>query len=355
MHEKERVTSARKTWRYPLLLSLSAGLSAAWGMTASTAAAQSPAGNPPAGASAPKPAAAPSTPAPAASAPKAKRKLPMRACPANVPEELNPPPDVTLETVLPATGVQSYACTIDKPGEAPDWGPKGPHAMLGEPNNLMGIHFGGPSWQAMDGSLVKGTKVSSAGAPDKSAIAWLLLSGAATGEGIFGKITHIQRMDTVGGKPPQGGCDPSHVDTRVLVPYRTNYYFYRESEPGEKVRQCRGTPKQASGEKTGDKAGGNKAGGNKAGGDKPKAVSTNAAGPVGEKPVSKPAPEKAARSTSQKSPSEKSTSDKSPSEKSAPEKSSSENSASAKSGTAKSTETASPKKTGEKSGGAKSE
>ncbi|MEY2935784.1 MAG: hypothetical protein RL033_6533 [Pseudomonadota bacterium] len=313
MHEKERATSASKTWRYPLLLGLSTGLNAALGMTASTAAAQAPAAG---AASAPKPAAAStgaastgvaatSTPAASsnagsATAGKAKRKLPMRACPAHVPEELNPPPDVTLETVLPATGVQSYACTIEKPGDAPDWGPKGPHAMLGEPNNLMGIHFGGPTWQAMDGSLVKGTKVSSAGAPDKSAIAWLLLSGAATGEGIFGKITHIQRMDTVGGKPPQGGCDASHLDTRVLIPYRTNYYFYRESEPGEKVRQCRGTAKQATGEKAGDKAGGEKAGGEKP---KEKAVSTKAAGPVGEKPVSKPAPEKASpkKATGEKS------------------------------------------------------
>jgi len=168
-----------------------------------------------------------------------KRKAHLRACPAHIPAELNPPADTTLELVLPANGVQSYACSVDKPGEAPDWQPKGPHAVLGEANSVVGIHFGGPSWQGLDGSTVKGTKIASAPSPDKSAVTWLLLSGAATGEGAFGKITHIQRLDTVGGKPPTAGCDASHLDTRVLVPYRSYYYFYRLAEAGEKVQQCR--------------------------------------------------------------------------------------------------------------------
>jgi len=198
-----------------------------------------------------KPAASPAAPAaatPAAAAKAApKHKAHLRACPPHIPEELNPPADTTLELVLPANGVQSYACGVDKPGEAPDWQPKGPHANLGEGNNLVGIHFGGPSWQGLDGSTVKGTKVASAPSPDKSAVTWLLLSGVATGEGVFGKITHIQRLETVGGKPPTTGCDASHLDTKVLVPYRAYYYFYRLSEPGEKVQQCHSAPgKQAA-------------------------------------------------------------------------------------------------------------
>jgi len=189
-------------------------------------------------------AAAPAAATPAAAAPKAasKHKPPMRPCPPHVPEELNPPADVTLALALPASGVQSYACAVEKPGAAPDWAPKGPHALLSEGSSVVGIHFGGPSWQGLDGSLVKGTKMASAPAPDKSAVVWLLLSGAATGEGMFGKITHIQRLETVGGKPPQAGCDANHLDTKVLVPYRSNYFFYRQSEPGETVRQCRSAP-----------------------------------------------------------------------------------------------------------------
>jgi hypothetical protein len=186
--------------------------------------------------------AAPAAAAPAVAAkPAAKRKAHLRPCPARVPEELNPPADATLELVLPANGVQSYACTVEKPGDKPDWAPKGPHAMLTEGSSVVGIHFGGPSWQGLDGSTVKGTKIASAPGPDKSAVTWLLLSGAPSGEGTFGKITHIQRLETVGGKPPEGGCDASHLDTKVLIPYRANYFFYRLSEPGEKVQQCKGT------------------------------------------------------------------------------------------------------------------
>src|SRR5688572_2177035 len=165
MHEKKRANAARTTWPLSLLLAASTCATPVLAQAPSTPAppAAPAAGAPGAAAAKPTPAAAPAVakPAVAASA-KPKRKLPMRACPAKVPAELNPPADVTLETVLPASGVQSYTCAIEKPGEAPDWQPKGPHATLGEPNNLMGIHFGGPSWQAMDGSLVKGTKISSA-------------------------------------------------------------------------------------------------------------------------------------------------------------------------------------------------
>jgi len=239
-------------------------------LVATSAAAQQPA----AAAAKPapaKPAAPSSAPGAAAAATPAggakaapKHKAHLRACPPHIPEELNPPADTTLEVVLPANGVQSYACGVDKPGEAPDWQPKGPHANLGEGTNVVGIHFGGPSWQGLDGSMVKGTKVASAPSPDKSAVTWLLLSGAATGEGVFGKITHIQRLETVGGKPPTIGCDASHLDTKVLVPYRAYYYFYRLSEPGEKVQQCHsvaskeaaskaGPPKQASAKPTAEK------------------------------------------------------------------------------------------------------
>jgi hypothetical protein len=209
-------------------------------LSSQTAAARAPA---PAG----KPAAAtgqPTAAQPAAkgpAAPAASKHKHLRACPAQIPEDLNPPADTTLELVLPASGVQSYACGVDKPGELPDWQPKGPHANLGEGSNIVGIHFGGPSWQLLDGSSVKGTKIASAPSPDKSAVVWLLMSGVASGEGGLGKITHIQRLETVGGKAPTTGCDASHLDAKVLVPYRAYYYFYRLGEPGEKVVQCRGT------------------------------------------------------------------------------------------------------------------
>jgi hypothetical protein len=162
----------------------------------------------------------------------------MLPCPAHVPEAINPPAEATLEFALPASGVQKYACTSEKPGDAPAWAPEGPHAVLSAGGKLAVIHFGGPSWQALDGSLLKGTKLAAGDAPDKSASPWLLLSGAATGEGVLANVTHIQRLDTVGGKAPDAGCDAAHLGAKVLVPYKANYFFYRHAAAGEAVKQC---------------------------------------------------------------------------------------------------------------------
>jgi hypothetical protein len=162
-----------------------------------------------------------------------------------VPEALNPPAAATIELGLPATGVQVYACTSAKPGEAPAWTLEGPHALLSSGDHVTAIHFAGPTWQALDGSQVKGARLASADAPSATAIPWLLLSAATTGAGSFAQTTHIQRLDTVGGKAPSTGCDPGHLGAKVLVPYRASYFFYRSAAAGEPVRQCRSKPDKA--------------------------------------------------------------------------------------------------------------
>jgi hypothetical protein len=174
-------------------------------------------------------------PAPAST----KGKAALHACPAHVPEALNPPADVTLQLALPANGVQIYACTAPKPGEAPAWTLEGPHATLGAGQSPELIHFAGPSWQALDGSVSKGAKLAAADAPDGKAVPWLLLSATPSGAGTLAHVTHIQRLETVGGKAPATGCDAGHVGQKVLVPYRASYYFYAPAAAGEHVKQCR--------------------------------------------------------------------------------------------------------------------
>lgn len=169
----------------------------------------------------------------------AKGKPALHACPAHVPEALNPPADVTLKLALPANGVQIYACTAGKSGEAPAWTLEGPHATLGTSQSPEVIHFAGPTWQALDGSLSKGAKLAAADGPDPKAVAWLLLSATPSGTGTLEHVTHIQRLETVGGKAPATGCDAAHVGAKVLVPYRASYYFYAPAAAGEHVKQCR--------------------------------------------------------------------------------------------------------------------
>jgi hypothetical protein len=40
--------------------------------------------------------------------------------------------------------------------------------------------------------------------------------------------TFIQRVNTAGGLAPSSGCsDPARIGTQALVPYTTDYFFYR--------------------------------------------------------------------------------------------------------------------------------
>jgi uncharacterized protein DUF3455 len=197
------------------------------------------------------PALAPSPPAPSTPSPfdapwltnvansqrsPAQRPIP---CPARVPEALNPPADATLELAWPASGVQIYACTQAKPTDPPSWSLEGPHALLTSGKAVAAIHFAGPSWQGLDGSQVKGTRLAAADAPNGTAVPWLLMSASASGEGTFAHTTHIQRLDTTGGKAPTSGCDAAHLGAKVLVPYQASYFFYRHANGGETIHQCR--------------------------------------------------------------------------------------------------------------------
>jgi hypothetical protein len=165
----------------------------------------------------------------------------MLPCPSVVPEGIDPPANATLDVAFMATGVQIYACSAAKAGDAPAWVLDGPHAVLNAGRDVAGIHFAGPIWQALDGSSIKGAKLASADAPKDGAVPWLLLSATPSGFGTFEKVTHVQRLDTEGGKAPSEGCDAQHLGAKVLVPYRSNYFFYRTAPEGQTVHQCRST------------------------------------------------------------------------------------------------------------------
>jgi hypothetical protein len=160
-------------------------------------------------------------------------------CPKSVPAALNPPADATIKLALSAKGVQIYTCAVAAAGGAPAWTLKAPHAVLdsgaGAP---AAIHFAGPSWQALDGSLVTGTRTASAPAPLATAIPWLMLQAATNvGPGLFNDVTWVQRLDTVAGAAPATGCDDAHVGAQVLIPYRASYVFYQKATSAH-VHQC---------------------------------------------------------------------------------------------------------------------
>ncbi|MBC7894273.1 MAG: DUF3455 domain-containing protein [Cytophagaceae bacterium] len=89
----------------------------------------------------------------------------------------------------------------------------------------VGTHYAGPTWESTSGSIVVGAVVDRCTA-DSNAIPWLLLQAVrADGPGIFGRITFIHRVNTVGGNAP--ATPGTFVGELANVPYTAQYYFYR--------------------------------------------------------------------------------------------------------------------------------
>ena len=151
-----------------------------------------------------------------------------------------------------ALGTQNYICLPTTTGVA--WRFVGPQATLyqthkGDPRQQLTTHFlsadtsaarvARPTWQdSADSSRVWGRVVASssdAAYVEAGAIAWLLLEAAHTDRGPFGgsalaETTFIHRVNTSGGIAPSTGCsDAAQVGTLALVPYTTDYFFYRAS------------------------------------------------------------------------------------------------------------------------------
>ncbi|MEU8239883.1 DUF3455 domain-containing protein [Actinoplanes missouriensis] len=143
-----------------------------------------------------------------------------------VPPELAPPAGNVVNAVLKARGVQIYGCT------AGAWALIEPAATLTgmrlQPQKkVTALHYRGPSWQSdQDGSLVEGDGASAVRAPSThpDSIPQLRITAKSTrGDGVFGAVTYIQRLDTVGGIAPAGSCSGSAT---TAVPYRAVYRFF---------------------------------------------------------------------------------------------------------------------------------
>jgi len=154
---------------------------------------------------------------------------PARAPAPVVPESLKVPPPSVLTLQARAVGVQIYVCqpAHDEPSRF-EWAFKAPEAQLFDHSNRAIIkHYAGPTWQANDGSAVVGEVAAKDDGPDRMAIPWLLLRAkSASGGGTLGRTQFIQRLNTVGGKAPQGGCNESLAGSEARVRYSAEYRFY---------------------------------------------------------------------------------------------------------------------------------
>ena len=146
-----------------------------------------------------------------------------------IPAYLKPPASQTLAFEARAVGVQIYTCSAAKiDGAPPAWTLKAPDAVLYDAGGArLGTHYAGPTWEGSDGSKVVG-QVKASATPSPDAIAWLLLDvKSAQGDGVFGQITAIQRLETEAGKAPADGCDTASLGQEVRMPYKAVYRFFK--------------------------------------------------------------------------------------------------------------------------------
>lgn len=151
-----------------------------------------------------------------------------------------------------AAGTQNYVCLPTATGVA--WKFIGPQATLFidlpfDYQQQVATHFlsanpdesgvARPTWQhSLDSSQVWGALMetsSDANFVAPGAIPWLLLrvAGHATGPEGGSALTQakfIQRVNTSGGVAPATGCSQAgEIGVLALVPYTTDYFFYRPS------------------------------------------------------------------------------------------------------------------------------
>jgi predicted lipoprotein with Yx(FWY)xxD motif len=146
----------------------------------------------------------------------------------SVPSAIEVPDGNKVFLVGHAVGVQTYSCN------GMVWGFVAPRANLYDDNGrIIVTHFGGPTWQATDGSKAVGRTEANI-TVDATAIPWLRLAAASTAAGTAGDLlvhtTYVQRIATTGGlAPPAAGCDATRAGTVTEVPYTADYYFWKQT------------------------------------------------------------------------------------------------------------------------------
>jgi hypothetical protein len=134
------------------------------------------------------------------------------------------------ETVAPVlqlagAGVQIFRCEKRDSGFV--WNFRQPEADLSDQTGrVVARHGANFSFEHVDGSRLIATVIDFDEPPQAGDLRWLLLSSRAFGEGAFGGVTHVQRVNTTGGMPPPR-CEASQSNQILRVKFTADFIFYR--------------------------------------------------------------------------------------------------------------------------------
>jgi hypothetical protein len=131
---------------------------------------------------------------------------------------------------VPARGGLTYECRAsDKDASRAAWVYVASDAVLFDAQGrVIGRHRAAPPvWEADDGSRIDGIVKARADAPRPGDAPWLLLTTRSTGgSGRLAGVTSLQRINTVGGVAPAGGCDGNALGKRTRVPFAADYVLF---------------------------------------------------------------------------------------------------------------------------------
>ena len=147
-----------------------------------------------------------------------------------VPEAVRVPAGHSVAMTSVGAGDLTYECRA-KAGDAMafEWAFVGPMAKLTDPKTgtEVGKYYGGPTWEAMDGSKVTGKQVAVAPAAAGNIPLQLVKAEPAMGNGAMMGVTYIQRVNTRGGTAPAEACNQAMSGQKKTVPYQADYVFYK--------------------------------------------------------------------------------------------------------------------------------
>ncbi len=133
-------------------------------------------------------------------------------------------PTGTSSLKVHAVGAQIDDCRADAGGQLV-WTFREPVAALVSSGKTVGRHYGGPTWEMADGSVVVGKVVAKAPGLAPADIPWLKLAvSERKGDGSLKDVTTVQRIATEGGSK-DGPCPAEGA--LAAQPYAADYIFSR--------------------------------------------------------------------------------------------------------------------------------
>lgn len=126
---------------------------------------------------------------------------------------------------LSSKGVQIFRCEKRDSGFA--WVFRQPDAeLIDASGKTVGRHGANFSFEYVDGSRLVATIAAYDDAPKSTDLRWLLMTTRSFGKGAFDGVTHVQRVNTHGGMPPNR-CDAGQVNQLLRVDFTADFVFYR--------------------------------------------------------------------------------------------------------------------------------